>query len=919
MIPTLLNNRYRLLEPLGSGGFSNTFLAEDTYLPSGRRCVIKQLRPVIHDPATYRLVQERFQREAALLETLGNSHGQIPCLYAYFAEQDTFYLVQEWIDGTTLDRHQQFSSQEVRQLLMSLLPVLDYIHQQGVIHRDIKPANVILRRSDQVPVLIDFGVAKECLNSTPVSQSGVAAPRPSIVVGTPGFIPPEQATGHPVYASDLYSLAMTAIHLLTGRLPQVGSTTGLATWPKAGVDPLLVAVLDKAIRYHASDRYPTAKAMLAALQPDQLPTTFLPTVTSTTSVLSSPVLSSPPPRSQPEVAVTIPPLSHQDYRNRQILLNKVRNYWIHGVLETSLHDRALLELGLHERPDLLDRPWGIVWQTTDQAQPLLRTTKLIQKFDELGAGRTLLILGEPGAGKTTTLLELARDLLQRAEQVPSHPLPVVFNLSSWTDQRQSIADWLVTEMNSKYQVSKEIGRGWLMEHQLLPLLDGLDEVNPSSRDACVRAINQFMQDYGQTELIVCSRTQDYERLSQRLRVQAALLIQPLSLDQVQAYLAQAGHKLEAVKTAIAADTVLQELARSPLMLNLMTLTYQGMSVTELPSLSLDDRRHHLFTAYVNRMFQRRGNDRRYPRYKAQFWLSWLAQMMISKSQTVFLIESLQPDWLANSRQRWAYAIGVGILTAPCFTIGIGIVGYLLSNLWTGIMAGLLFGLGGGLAGTLIYGFMHHQINTVETLKWSSKKARQYLKLGLGVGLVSGVVLGVGLGVAYGYILNMSEGFLFGLVYGPIAGMSIGLVFVLLQGLMGPSVSMKTIPNQGIRQSFKNAVIFAVMGELGLGLTAAAAEIPVLIGIIIGLLFGMFGAGEACIKHITLRLVLYSTGVIPWNYAHFLNYATDLTFLQKVGGGYIFIHRLLLEYFAKSGKPAIPMHDKCHSSGNTSEL
>jgi serine/threonine protein kinase len=894
MISALLNNRYRLIEPLGSGGFSNTFLAEDTYLPSGRRCVIKQLRPVIHDANIHQLVQERFQREAAILEALGNNHHQIPCLYAYFSEGDKFYLVQEWIEGITLEQSKPLTCDTLRHLLFSLLPVLDYVHRQGVIHRDIKPANVIWRRSDQTPVLIDFGVAKELLGDTQSADSA----RPSIVVGTPGFIPPEQAAGQPVYASDLYSLAMTAIYLVTGSLPRHDVTTGNILWNARDLDSTLVAVLKKAGSYHARDRYPTASAMLNALQAEAFPSLAL-TAPPPSVPPAAPSSPSPPlPPTLPHASRRSYP-SRQDYRNQQILLNKVRNYWIKGVLETSLHDRALLELGLDERPDLLDRPWGMVWQAPNQSQqPLPRSTTILQKFDELGAGRTLLILGEPGAGKTTTLLELARDLLQRAEQAANHPLPVVFNLSSWSDQRPTIADWLVEEMHSKYQVSREIGRSWLASQHLLPMLDGLDEMNAAYRDACVKAINQFMQDYGQTEVVVCSRVQDYERLSQRLRMQAALLIQPLSLDQVQAYLARAGNKLAAVRTAMAADTVLQELARSPLMLNLITLTYQGMSITELPSLSLEERRSHLFTAYINRMFQRRGNPRRYPQHKAQFWLAWLARMMVEKSQAVFLIEGIQPDWLEKQQQRWAYAIGVGILTAPCFAIGTGIVGYLLGGVWTGIMAGAVFGIGGGLAGTMIYGLMHHQINTVETLKWSWIKAKQYLRLGLGVGLVSGVVLGIGLGIAYGYILNMSEGLLFGLLYGPIAGMSIGLVFVLLQGLMGPSVSMKTIPNQGIRQSFKNAAIFAFVGELGLGLTAAAAEIPIVIGVIIGLLFGMFGAGEACIKHITLRLVLYANGVVPWNYANFLDYATDLIFLQKVGGGYIFIHRLLLEHFAK---------------------
>ncbi len=102
MTPTLLNNRYRVLQTLGGGGFGNTFLAEDTYMPSGRRCVIKQLKPVTHDPQAYQMVQERFQREAAVLEDLGEGNNQIPRLYAYFTEAGQFYLLQEWIQVDTL-------------------------------------------------------------------------------------------------------------------------------------------------------------------------------------------------------------------------------------------------------------------------------------------------------------------------------------------------------------------------------------------------------------------------------------------------------------------------------------------------------------------------------------------------------------------------------------------------------------------------------------------------------------------------------------------------------------------------------------------------------------------------------------------------------------------------------------------------
>ncbi|HAX86205.1 MAG TPA: serine/threonine protein kinase, partial [Cyanobacteria bacterium UBA11370] len=161
MNPTLLNNRYRILQTLGAGGFGNTFLAEDTYMPSGRRCVIKQLKPIIHEPQTEKLVQERFQREAAVLEELGEGNNQIPRLYAYFSEAGQFYLVQEWIEGDTLtkkvEREGKLSESEVTQILIRLLSVLDYVHSRYMVHRDIKPDNVIIRQRDQLPVLIDFG------------------------------------------------------------------------------------------------------------------------------------------------------------------------------------------------------------------------------------------------------------------------------------------------------------------------------------------------------------------------------------------------------------------------------------------------------------------------------------------------------------------------------------------------------------------------------------------------------------------------------------------------------------------------------------------------------------------------------------------------------------------------------------------
>ncbi len=152
MTLTLLNNRYQVLRVLGSGGFGETFLAEDTQMPSNRRCVIKQLKPVANNPQVYQLVQQRFQQEAAILEELGDRNNQIPNLYAYFIDNGQFYLVQEYIEGHTLTQKIQqqgvLHESAVKGILIDILPVLEFIHSKRIVHRDIKPDNIILRFSD---------------------------------------------------------------------------------------------------------------------------------------------------------------------------------------------------------------------------------------------------------------------------------------------------------------------------------------------------------------------------------------------------------------------------------------------------------------------------------------------------------------------------------------------------------------------------------------------------------------------------------------------------------------------------------------------------------------------------------------------------------------------------------------------------
>ncbi|MFN6518318.1 MAG: protein kinase domain-containing protein [Nostoc sp. CreGUA01] len=317
---TLLNNRYRVIRTLGSGGFGETFLAEDTQMPSNRRCVIKQLRPIHNNPQIYQLVQERFQREAAILEDLGGTSNQIPTLYAYFQSDGQFYLVQEWIEGDTLTAkvHEQglLSESAVREILIHLLPVLEQVHNQRIVHRDIKPDNIILRHRDHKAVLIDFGAVRESMGTVVNSQG---FPTSSIVIGTPGFMPSEQAAGRPVYSSDLYSLGMTAIYLLTGKQPQeleTDSRSGEIIWQRhaLSISPTLAGVIDRAIAYHPRDRFATAREMLDALQFGSFPPTvpYNQPPAAPTIPYNQPPAAQTTPYNQPPVVNVQPPATLQN-------------------------------------------------------------------------------------------------------------------------------------------------------------------------------------------------------------------------------------------------------------------------------------------------------------------------------------------------------------------------------------------------------------------------------------------------------------------------------------------------------------------------------------------------------------------------------------------------------------------------------
>lgn len=295
---SILRQHYKIIKLLGRGGFGDTYLAEDLDLPDRPPRVVKHLKPKNPSPNVLSIARRLFDSEARILYQLGSACDQIPTLFAHFEEGDQFYLVQEFIDGHDLTQEIQLgkplSEPQTIQLLLDVLQILVVVHHHRVIHRDIKPDNIMRQHSDGRLMLIDFGAVKEVSGLTVNSQGQSCV---TIMIGTPGYVPSEQAAGHPQLSSDIYAVGMLGIQALTGMhpelLPKDPHTLEVIWRDRVQVSTGLAAILDRMVRYHFSQRYPTAEEALQALNqliasPPPLPPPLPPTPPPLTSLSSLP-------------------------------------------------------------------------------------------------------------------------------------------------------------------------------------------------------------------------------------------------------------------------------------------------------------------------------------------------------------------------------------------------------------------------------------------------------------------------------------------------------------------------------------------------------------------------------------------------------------------------------------------------------
>lgn len=613
---------------------------------------------------------------------------------------------------------------------------------------------------------------------------------------------------------------------------------------------------------------------------------------------------------------------------------------------------------------------------------------------EMGEERSLLILGEPGSGKTTILLKLLAKLINNFGEDNNKPMPVYFNLSSWTRGQENFADWLAERLKKEYLFLPQIANQ-LIERQLLLLLDGLDELKLEDRKDCVQKLNKFIEGHAVIDIVVCSRLREYEEVlgsdchlleknkkssysdNRKLKLQEAFYLHPITMEEIDSYLSLLEQPVDYLQRILRRFPTW----RNPLLIFLIIKA--KIDVKKIPETgSFNQVLNYLMERYVELMLARReestkltyedfyGTDKKDERTK--YWLYWLATKLkeVPSEETGFQggrfqIERMQPYWLPSEKDKFAYHIATELiigsilgliagfyfvylleamreskiitiaitntLRVKLITIGLlpGLISILIagqlptsSNRWIhGGVYGIMFisflflvfnlfepqllrvyvppiylaGIFGGACFTLI----RREIQPAEIWQPEWQQIRNF-------SLIFGV-LGIFYMLARRFFI-MPEFYKdkpFYVIYDVIAVTIFGAVFSGLRIKKQGDPPKEGEPNQGIKRSatytVRSFVICAMIAILCASIfDQVRNSILIFIALCLGLLGGLGanqGSGIVCIQHFILRVILCYRGYIPWNYSHFLDYASERVFLRKSGGAYLFIHGKLMDYFA----------------------
>ena len=573
--------------------------------------------------------------------------------------------------------------------------------------------------------------------------------------------------------------------------------------------------------------------------------------------------------------------AHGGLEFRKLMLRRVRSNWISGVLKPSLGDVFQLSIGLQLRPDLVLPAHNLRERLSGQ---IPSEKRIFEVFGD-DADRLMLIIGDPGAGKTTLMLQLAEKLLDVAEDDANSPIPVVANLASWSPLCKPLTAWLSDELFESYHVPREIAEEWIKNDSLSLFLDGFDEVAHAQQGACAAAINDYIRYHGFVSIVVCSRRAAIEKVGPHLGLETAVELMPPSdaqIDECLSLLHRDGAPVGDIQSALRADSVFRDIVRSPMMLHVIAIAYRGQQrhTWERPG-NAKERERRLWAKYIDRMFSRpeKKSTGGYERKKAINYLAWLATNLLLREHAEFLPSMLTPDWLSDPRHKYS----------P------------FRSSWA-------IRLTRSLDSTFEEMLTDPDIRALR--KNDTYNMSRYLAT---VAKIGAVVTAISSGVMTG----MEAGFLAGLATAPIAGFSMlliviafGTVYIELtrKGIF-PFAARETHPAiEGPRRWMRHGTAVALVAFLFFGALTGiifgfwlGVDFGVAYGLSIGLWFGLFlglvSGWLRIIQYYAVRLFLVYARVAPWRYDAFLRSMTDKLLLVYNGTCYMFIHNMLRDYLA----------------------